>query len=131
MWPTLIFAATLVLVAIALLLWHVYDWGHALKFSLAETELEYQRQRFRRRMLASSLVGLAGLLIGVAEWIVDPLFLICFWLTLIALLGWLVAVAAADWSATRRYYAQMRSEHMVEHAALVAEIERYKREHNK
>lgn len=128
---TLVFAGTLVLLAAGLLLWHAYERGQAESQALSNVELEYQRIRFRRRSLASSLVGASGLLIACSEWITEPLFLICFWVSLIALLGWIVAIAAADWTATRRYYSAMRAEQMTEHAALRAEIERYKRERNK
>jgi hypothetical protein len=128
---TLIFAGTLVALSAVLLLWHAYERGQAELHALSNTELEYQRLRFRRRSLASSLVGLSGILIAVTEWIVEPLFLICFWVSILALLGWIVAIATADWTATRRYYATMRAEQMAEHAALRAEIERYKRERNK
>lgn len=125
---TLTLAAGLVLMSLVLLAWHVRSWRAADHGGLSDRDYHFHRRQFFRRLLASGLLGLIGLLMFGDEWIAHPLTKLAYWSAIAALVLMTMALALADLLASRMHYRRQSADHVAEHALLRAEIERFRRE---
>ncbi|MBX3411675.1 MAG: hypothetical protein KF708_03065 [Pirellulales bacterium] len=126
----LVAALTLVSVSIALVAWHVRSWRLIRAELPRGAERDYRWRQFRRRMQASSLVGVLGVAIYLGYLIpyqTMPRFFLAFWLMVIACVLWLSALAWIDVLATRTFFATRRHAIDIERAAWQAEVERSER----
>jgi hypothetical protein len=128
MWPSLLFAAFLLAVATALIVWHVLAWRRADHGGLADADHRFYRHQFRRRVQASALLGLVGLLSLVDLWIEDVTTRVVLWCFILLIVLWALLLAAADWLASRLHFDKLLSANAVEHALLKREIEKLRRE---
>lgn len=126
----LLFALALVTASAALVVWHVRSWRLMRVDLPCGDERDYRWRQFRRRMQASSLVGVLGLAVYLGYLIPHdamPRFFLAFWLMVICCVLWLAMLASIDFLATRHYYSNRRSAIEVERAAWQAEIDRAER----
>lgn len=126
----LLFALALVTVAVALVVWHVRSWRLMRAELPRGEERDYRWRQFRRRMQASSLVGVLGLAVYLGYLIPHdalPRFFLAFWLMVICCVLWLALLASLDFLATRSFYATRRHAIKIERAAWQAQIDRTER----
>ena len=128
MLPTLLFSAAIVFGSVVLLAWHVKAWREADHGGLAERDYEFFRRQFRRRMQASGMLGMIGLLILGHLWVSDNTMLALYWTGVLGLLVWTMLLAASDFAASRLHYGPQVAQQQTEHLLLNREIERFRRE---
>jgi len=125
-----LFAMALVGVSITLILGHVRTW-YSLRSDLPRgVEYSYRWRQFRRRMQASSLIGVLGVAVYLGYLIparAAPGFFVAFWLMVVFVVLWLGALALLDFMATRTFYANRHSVIEAERIAFEAQVERAKR----
>ncbi|MEO8495555.1 MAG: hypothetical protein ABI614_10835 [Planctomycetota bacterium] len=127
MWSHLVFAA-LLLVASGILLWvHARVWRICRSEVLDESELDFRRRQFRRRMQASAMIGVVGIAVAVSLTITDSMMTAILWLAVLSLVVWMLLLASADMASSYYYYYQLRAKHTAEHASLQAQLERIRR----
>jgi hypothetical protein len=127
-WGTITFAAFLVFLALGLLAWHWNVWRQADHGGLPEREQEFHRRQFRRRIQASGMLGVIGLLIMGSLWIEETIAQALFWLGVLFALLWVVLLALADWWASRTFYGRDQALQTAEIEILKAEIRKYESE---
>lgn len=123
----ILFAVALVCVSVTLVLWHVRSW-RLMRLELPHAEeRSYRWRQFRRRMQASSLIGVLGMAVYLGYLIparASPGFFLAFWLMVIFVVLWLAALATLDLLATRTFYTNRRSAIEAERLAFAAQVER-------
>jgi hypothetical protein len=78
---------------------------------LSDRDRRFAQSMFRRRMLASGMIGGIGAAIGVGPIVPrEPLAMACYLATLLAACSWIMLLAMLDLWATRRHYRQVRME---------------------
>lgn len=106
----------LILVAISAMLLAVH-WQQWHEAALAagrkiDTRLFLLRQ-LRRRLVASSLVGVVGLALIVRELVPrTPLSYVAYLLSLVFAAGWIMWLGLVDWRASRRFRAEQQLNHL-------------------
>ena len=124
---------TLILVAALLIASHLRAWRTADHGGLREAEREFHVRRFRRRLQASVLLGVVGILIlgdlGMERFFKEDLLRLLYWCGVVVLLLWLLLLAGGDWLASRAYYSREWNRLQVERSSLQADVVRLKREH--
>jgi hypothetical protein len=130
---TLGLGLVLLVVATLLVASHVRAWRLADHGGQGEAELEFQSRRFRRRLQASLLLGVIGLLIlgdvALERYFREDLLRLLYWCGVLVLLLWLVLLAGGDWLASRAYYHRQWNRLQAERTALQADVDRLRREH--
>lgn len=127
MWSYFVFAA-LLLAASGLLLWtHARAWRACRDEELDESELDFRRRQFRRRMQASAMIGIVGIAVAVSPAITNSMGTAILWLVVFSLVVWMLLLALADMVSSYYYYYQLRARHTAEHASLQAQLERLRR----
>lgn len=128
MWSSILFAVTLLAVSGGLIVWHVLAWRRADHGGLADADYRFYRSQFRRRVQASAMLGLVGVLSLVDLWMVDVTARVVLWCVILLVVLWSLLLAAADWLASRLHFDKLLSANAVEHALLKREIEKLRRE---
>jgi hypothetical protein len=88
---------------------HWRSWReHARDDSLDESDLRYYRNQFRRRVQASGIILLLGILIPIGDRIIplnrnDASVATLYWLVVLALTCWVLLLAMLDLVATRAH----------------------------
>lgn len=127
MWPYFVFAAFLLCVS-ALLLWiHRQAWRVCQSEGLEEHAFDFRYRQYRRRMQASAMIGIVGALVIVSLAVPEPVPNAVLWLVVISLVLWMLVLAFADMVSSYFYYAQVRAQHMAEHATLQAQVDKIRR----
>jgi hypothetical protein len=111
-----------------LLAWHVKSWREADHGGLGENEHRFHARRYRRRVQASAMVGVIGLLLLGELWLKDPRVMVLYWSGVVLLLVWLLLLAASDWLASRVHFRTHLDRLQQERNLLKAEINRFQRE---
>ena len=128
LWTSALVAAALLLVAAGLIFWNLRQWRSIRPESLAENEYGYRWRQFRRRIQTSAMLGLAGAAFFAGdllhEWIDSDLFFLIYYLALLLLILWIVALAVVDVWATKFYYDRLRNKYFNEKLKLEAELRR-------
>jgi hypothetical protein len=106
----------------------VKAWREADHGGLAEREYNFHRRQYRRRMQASGMLGIIGLLILGHLWIHDNTVLAIYWSGVIVLVFWSVLLALGDWASSRLHYGPLVADQQAEHLLLKREIEKFRRE---
>ncbi len=80
----------------------------------------YHWHRFRRRMGISLLMGIVGVLLPLAWYVLQrrPSFGVFLWAIVICLLLWMIVLAGIDAGATYFYYLHVRDDLLVERTKL-------------
>jgi hypothetical protein len=123
----LFFAGCLVAVSLGLMCWHVVEWRRADHGGLTDRDLRFFRHQYRRRMQASAILGIVGLL-ALVDYAAVGIGRIVLWSAILLLVLWAVLLALLDWLASRLHYDAQLSATAVEQALLMREIEKYRRE---
>lgn len=135
LWPSLLLAAGLLVVAGWMVYTHVRSWRFACRQDdIAKRELDYRRNQFRRRMQTSVMLAVlaVGLVVGqvlIRFRVGGPWMIVVFWLVMIVLVFWLVLLAVADMLATGAYFGRLRQDYRVEEARLQAQLRQWQRKH--
>ncbi|HUG68823.1 MAG TPA: hypothetical protein VMM76_13835 [Pirellulaceae bacterium] len=127
MWSHLVFAACLLGASVTLLCVHLRAWRAYQGEGLDEHAFDFRRRQFRRRMQASAMIGVVGILVLVSLAVTEPVMTAILWLVVLALVLWMLLLALADMVTSYFYYNQIRARHMAEHATLQAQVDRIRR----
>ena len=126
MWPTTVFSLCLLAVS-ALLVWtHIRVWRAIKAVETDRRERQFGLGQFRRRITASSMIGLIGIALMSSPQMVDPTRS-AFWLywggVLLAVMaiGWLAIIDAMS---TRLHFRRQHEFGLVEQAVLKAKLDR-------
>ena len=120
---SVVFGGVLILVSAGLTACHLTARRRGDESGQSEKQLAYARGRFRRRMQASLMIGLAGVAIVIGQWIPQtPEIYLFYWLSVAGLVLWIVALALADMLATRIHYSRIRREQLIEQARLRVDL---------
>ena len=115
----------LLLAAAGLMFWHVAAWRHCAVEDLDETELDFRRRQFRRRIQTSALLGVLAAALFIGQFITGPnALLFIYWGIALLLVAWVALLAVVDALATKFHFARLREKYLVEQAKLQAEIRR-------
>lgn len=99
-------AVVLVSLSAFLILTHVQKWALLRSAGLSAQRLDFGRRQYRRRLIASFLIGLAGLACLFSPWMLDPMRgeFWWYWIGMLSLVGLLVTFAMLDFWDTCRYF---------------------------
>jgi hypothetical protein len=126
MGPTTVFSLCLLVIS-ALLIWtHVRTWTAIRVSDADESERRFGLGQLRRRVTASSLIGLIGVALLVNARMMDPTR-VSFWLYWVGILLGLMTIgllAMLDLVSTRIHYRQLRDSSLIEQAILKAQLHR-------
>lgn len=129
---TYLLAALLGLTSIGLIVWHIRGRQRLAEEELDERERDFRRRQFRRRLQTSALLGLLGAAIFVGQLLLDavhsPRFHVGYWIGVLALVLWIALLAIADMAATSVYYSREKTDFVVQHAKLQAELQKAREE---
>jgi hypothetical protein len=126
---TVMVAAALVFASLALSASHLRAWRHASHGGLGEQEQSFHARRFRRRVQASVMLGVIGLLLLGDLWLTDGWPALLYWLGVLLLLVWLLLLAASDWLASRVHFRGQIIRLQNERAVLQAELDQLRARH--
>jgi len=104
---------------------HRRSWRAARDSTLGEREMRFARAQYRRRMQASSVIGVMGVTIGVGPLVLgwrQPGPLALYVAFLLATCSWIMLLAFLDIWATRAYYRRLRSDQLMSQLRLVTEF---------
>lgn len=106
--PALVFGACLVVGGIAGLVWHVRGWRERRGDStLSAAERHYYRRQFFRRLQATGLIVLIGILFPIGDrrelWEDEPRGFAIYWMIVLALAVWVMALGFSDLISTRMH----------------------------
>lgn len=124
-------SATLVTISLGLIIWHIRSWREADHGGLGEAEHSFHARRYRRRLQASAMVGVIGLLLLGELWLKDPRVMLLYWSGVVLLLVWLLLLAASDWLASRLHFRGQLNRLQQERSLLQADIDKLRRERKK
>ena len=121
---TSIFSLLLIGLSGWMLDWHRRSWRKAAAdTSISDSERRYALSQYRRRMQASSIIGVLGAAIAIGP--IVPRRPWPMMIYLISISGACLAItllAAIDAWATRQYFARLRSQNLAAHVQLVREL---------
>ncbi|MBW3597063.1 MAG: hypothetical protein KY475_07285 [Planctomycetes bacterium] len=127
MWPTIAFGVFLILLSAGLVCSHIAAERRRRTEDLEAGEREYRRRQWRRRMQASTLIGLVGVAVLGGLWVEGPPLEALYWLGVLLAAIWILVLAGADVVSTQSFFRGVQVRRAEEHAALREEIERYRR----
>jgi hypothetical protein len=137
--PSVLFSLLLLLVSGVLMLTHWRSWNAFRQQEQPQSEFDFRRRQFRRRMQASGMIGIVGitLFIGVAfflgresliPWFEDPVVIFVYWAAVVLITVWMVLMALVDIWASQRYVNRILEDDLFEQTKLHAEIFRQRNE---
>jgi hypothetical protein len=86
---------------------------------------EFSNSQYRRRVQASSMIGIVGVAIFIGQFTGRyPLLWVFYWGGVILILFWIILLALGDMVATQAYFHRVRREDLHEQARLHAELRR-------
>lgn len=122
MLPSILFAALLMLLGLALMWRHAHVWRSARERETDERELAFAGRQFRRRRRTSAIIVVLGLAIAGGELIRSPLVSLVYWLGILLLVLWIVALAVLDAVATQQHFGAQRAIGDAEKAILLRQL---------
>lgn len=104
--PAFVFGACLVIGGSLALVWHVRSWRrHRQEAAAGDGDLQYYRRQFVRRIQASSLLVILGILLPVGDslipWKHYPGGFAVYWMIVLALAVWVLVLGCGDLLSTR------------------------------
>lgn len=124
MTETLIFSCGLLVFAAVLVWMHLRGWQEAQFVSEDDDELDFHWRQFRRRMQASVMLAVVGLVLPLYSLIRTPILMAVFVLGLFVLVLWIIALALADYIASRQRLARIADDERIEQAKLEMQLRR-------
>lgn len=129
---TIVLSVALLLVSAVLVAMHVRAWRRADHGGLGEEERSFHARQYRRRLQASVMLGVVGLLVlgdlWLEAWFREAWPRLLYWSGVAVLLLWLLLLAAGDWLASRMHYRGQWDRLQADRDVLRAEFERLRRE---
>lgn len=129
---TVALGSTLLIAAAVMIAIHLRDWRSADHGGLGEVEQDFHARRFRRRLQASIMLGVIGLLVLGDLWLDrvfhEDLVRLLYWSGVMLLLVWLLLLAAGDWLASRTHFRGQLNRLQAERSVLQADLDRLRRE---
>jgi len=122
-------AVILLLTSVVLVVGHLRAWRAVDHGGLGEREHEFHARRFRRRVQASAMLGVIGLLLLGDLWLPTGWPTLLYWSGVLLLLLWLLLLAASDWLASRVHFRQQINRLQGERALLQADLDRLRSQH--
>jgi hypothetical protein len=102
---------------------HRRSWRHAQAADLSAREKRFALSQYRRRMQASSTIGVIGAAIGAGPMVPQrPGPMTLYLAALLAACAWILLMALLDFWATRQYYNRIRSEQLTAQVRLAMEL---------
>ena len=107
--PAAVMGVGLILLGVWFMQLHLRAWRrHAADDSLDDAERTFYRRQFRRRMQASGIIALIGVMVPVGDSIIpwradDVSVATLYWLFVLALTCWVLLLAMGDLVATRAH----------------------------
>jgi hypothetical protein len=103
--PTAIASALLVGASLLLIRSHIRSWrGHRDASDLDQADVLHYRNQFRRRVIASGLLGMIGLMLVIGDLLVPwqraPKAFAVYWMAVLSLTMYVLVLAVADALAT-------------------------------
>ncbi len=132
--PATVVGLALIISALWLIASHRKTWRQqSADSTIDESERRHLRLSFRRRMQASGIILLIGILIPLGDWGIewnknDPTMWTIYWLMVLALTCWLLLLAIADLAAIRSRSRAALSQIYQKQRALQAEVDRLQAE---
>jgi hypothetical protein len=127
-----LFSVLLLAVSSVLMLMNWRSWKSFQCAEQLETEHDYRRRQFRRRMQASGMIGVIGIALFMGDtliaWFDDPVVTVLFWCLVVIITLWIILLAMVDIWATRRYLDRICEDNLMEQTRLHAELYRLRRE---
>ncbi len=126
--PAILFSACLLALVIALLALHVRTWRRVRREGADPAELRFGWRQFRRRMQASTMLGIVALAIPMGSLIPyreRPSLFVFFWFGVAMLVIWVLVLAMLDMFATARHGLHTSRRNLVEEAKLRAQLDRH------
>ena len=116
-----------------LIVWHVRTWRRLRQEGLADDrERDFRLRQFRRRVQTSAMLGLLGAAVLGGELLMDAApswkFKVIYWIGVLALVLWIALLAIADMAATSFYYSREKTDFVLQHAKLQAELRKAREE---
>ena len=104
--------------------WHRRSWRKAeADTSISGSERRYALSQYRRRMQASSIIGVLGVAIAIGPVVPrQPWPLMIYLMSLAAACLAITVLAAIDAWATRQYFARLRSQNLAAQMQLAREL---------
>ena len=127
-WGTIVFGSLLVVMALVLLGIHWQSWQKIDHGGLSERERLFYRQQFRRRIQASGMLGVVGLLMIGTLWLETAWSELLAWLGIMLALLWTIGMALLDWWSTRTYFGRDEAITAAQIGMLKREIRKYAEE---
>jgi hypothetical protein len=125
-------AALLGLTSAGLIAWHIHGRQRLAEEELGERERQFRRRQFRRRLQTSALLGVLGVAILVGQLLMDEhhswRVQLAYWIGVLGLVLWIALLAIADMAATSVYYSREKTDFVVQHAKLQAELRKAREE---
>ena len=125
--PALMLGLLLLAAAAGLIASHVRTWHRARGNELESVEQDYRRRQYRRRLQASGMIGLVGILLPLGTLIplqLHPSLFVFFWFGVMLLTVWIMLLALGDMFSTRNFARRAQRENLVRQAKLRAELSR-------
>jgi len=122
-------AIPLILFGLGWMAWH-YRAYRAVSGRGSKAERGFEARRFLRRMQASAMIAVAGVLLLVGQVIEPderPAVYVVYWCGVVLWMAWILALAGADAIANARHAKVLHREFLRERARLEAEIARLRR----
>lgn len=117
-------AAGLLLASVVLICVHRRSWRAVGESTGDSATHQFAHRQFRRRMQASSLIGVVAVAIAASSWIPGTIATALYWTGVLLVVVWIGLLALADLLGSHVHYRQVDAEHRAEHAALTAELQR-------
>ena len=128
--PSLWICGLLVIASLWMMRMHVGTWRAVDGDESREAhEVNYHRRQYRRRMQASGILGLLGIMILVGHFVRPPmaaLVVALYWATALLTVAWLLVLACFDAISTRLYFGRMRRRAESQEALRKAKLRREK-----
>jgi hypothetical protein len=115
-------AALLAAAALGTYFWQLAAWKSQQAQDLPPYDADFYRRRHQRRWQISAMLGAVALALIIGWFITSPLIVGFYWLGVLALLMWIILLAAADASASHVHFGRLRNRQAAEHAALQREL---------
>jgi hypothetical protein len=137
--PYALFSLLLLLFSGVLMLMHWRSWRVFRLEDLPQSEHDYRRRQFRRRMQASGMIGILGIALFVGKsfflgreslipWIEDVVIIVTYWFAVLLITVWMILLALVDLWATRRYVTRICEDDLLKQTSLHADLFRQRRE---
>ena len=124
MWGVFVLSLTLLGLSGALIDSHRRSWRDALaRVDLPERTRRFASSQYRRRLQASGMIGVIGVLVAI--WPVVPRFpgpMMFYVSALLAGSGWIMLLAVLDFFSTRHHFRRLRDEQMAAHLQMILEM---------